>query len=483
MCKLRNNFLLLFLGLTTTLGFGQSLSSIEIVNSKFTMDQNPWFSIGLNYKIDIYTDNEQTYWVGPHHGYNAKNERVFTNQLDARMALFADFAHIQEMGFNTVRITGLEIYATASSIDKKIWVKGKKGVDLSDIQILSSKRNNKFLAEMAKIVIEEAQDAGLQVVFLTGGANIQRVNIRDKYNEWLSILCDSLKKCQPIFAIDLYNEPIYSNSSNLGKMELHQITKKWNATIKNKLPKTLTTIGLVGPEDAVNWDAEVLAIDFASYHLYPSVHDFEYVSAALFWISQTNKKPWIIGETSYSGSNDSLNNKCWGTELDQKKYALFALNRSRNSGAQGFSWWAFRDVRWNTVEDNMGVLNYQGKEKEVVAVFKHFDSIQLSKQIPIPDDLHYFHLEYSDYIVSGNIENITGKAIPNAVVCGWDKNWEHFTWTFTDKNGTYRLGSKMPLKFIKLSAIGYQVVLKTLANNNPEIILKPTVLNAWNINK
>ncbi len=461
------------------LGFGQAPSPITLSQGKFISDGKPWFALSVNYRVDLFTDDETTFWVGPHHGYNAKNQRCCQNQSDARMALFADFARIREMGFNTIRIYGMELYANSSSADKKLWATGKKGSQLENIQLLSSKKNNKILASMAKVIVEEAHDAGLQVIFLTGGANLQRNRVRERYNEWLETLCDTLKALNPIFAIDIYNEPIYSTSSMLNKTELHEITKTWYSTIKKRLPKTLITIGLVGPEDVAGWDPEALQIDFVNYHLYPLAHDYEYVASALYWISQTAKKPWIIGETGYSGSNDSTQSHRQGTEADQRKYALFSMNRALCRGAQGYSWWAYHDVFWNTAEDNMGLLTYAGKEKEIVAVFKSYEFTQRPSNCPNPDDLHYYKMEFSDYIIHGIIENKAGKPIANAVVCGWDKEWKNFRWTVTDKNGAYRLGSKTPVKFVKASATGYSVISRAIGDVSKDIKLNTIVLSHW----
>ncbi len=460
-------------------GFAQQLPSVELVSNKFLSEGKPWFSLAVNYQVGIFTDDEKSFWVGPNHGYRSDNKRCCNNQLDARMALFADFARIREMGFNTVRICGMELFATPSSIDKKIWARGKKGKELSDIQVLASKKNIKYLAQMAKIVVEEAHDAGLQVIFLTGGANLQRVNIRDKYNDWLITLCDSLKKTTPIFSIDLYNEPAYSNTSNLSKIELNEITKKWNTTIKKRLPKTLTTIGLIGPEDVLNWDPDALIVDFINFHLYPKGNDFEYIAASLYWISQTVKKPWIIGETSYSGGNDTTQKNKVGNETDQKNYALFSINRALCRGAQGYSWWAYRDVFWGMPEDNMGLVNHAGKDKEIASTFLHFNEIQKPESCPTPDDLHYYRMEYTDYIVSGSVENEKGQPIANAVVCGWAKEWKNFRWTVTDKKGSFRLGSNSPITFVKISAYGCDVISRIVGQTAPEIALKTVVLKHW----
>ena len=461
------------------LGLSQAPSPIVLSQGKFTSENKPWFALSVNYQVDIFTNDETTFWVGPHHSYSTNNQRCCQNQTDARMALFADFARIREMGFNTIRISGMELYASNSSVDKKLWTTCKKGLDLENTQLLSSKKNNKILASMVKVVIEEAHDAGLQVIFLTGGANIQRNRVQERYTEWLGELCDTLKTTNPVFAIDIYNEPVYSTSSKLNKADLHEVTKNWYFTIKKRLPKTLITIGLIGPEDVTGWDPEALQIDFVNYHLYPFANDYEYVASALYWISQTSKAPWIIGETGYSGSNDSTQNHRQGTETDQKKYALFSLDRALCRGAQGYSWWAYHDVFWNAVEDNMGLLNHAGKDKDIVSVFKTFDPSQNPSSCPTPDDLHYYKMEFSDYVIYGLIENEAGKPIGNAVVCGWDKEWKNFRWTVTDKNGNYRLGSKAPLKFVKASATGYSVVNRAIGDANKEIKLNAIILKHW----
>jgi hypothetical protein len=470
-------FLASLLSLVNLVGLSQAPPLITISQGKFVSEGKPWFALTANYQVDVFTDDETTYWVGPHHGYNSNNQRCCNNQLDARMALFSDFAHIKDMGFNTIRICGLELKAGSSSADKKLWLNCKKGASLENVMLLSSKKNNKILASMAKIIVEEAQDAGLQIIFLTGAANLQRNKIQDKYNEWLEILCDSLKKTAPIFAIDIYNEPIYSSSSKLNKNELYTITKKWTNTIKSKLPKTLTTIGLIGPEDVGGWDPEVITIDFVSYHLYPRGNDFEYVVATMHWISQTSKKPWMIGETGYSGTDDSTQTHRQGDAAEQYKYAEYTLNRSQCEGAQGYSWWVYHDVFWGNAVDNMGLIDHNGKEKPIVSLFKSFDYTKPTKPCPLPDDLHYYRMEYSDFVITGIVEDESGKPLVNAVVCGWDADWKNFRWTVTQKNGSYSLGSNTPIKFLKISALGYSFYKKTIDNMPKSINLKTLVLN------
>lgn len=482
--------------------FGQTPATVTLSQGKFICENKPWFALSVNYKVDVFTDDETTFWVGPHQGYSANNLRCCQNQMDARMALFADFARIREMGFNTIRISGLELYAQSSSVDKKLWMLCKKGNSLENIQMLSSKKNNKKMASMAKIIIEEAHDAGLQVILLAGGANMQRNRVQESYAEWLGDLCDSLKTTHSLFAIDIYNEPIHSNSSKLKKPELFQITKKWYATIKKRLPKTLVTIGLVGPEDIVGWDPEALMVDFINFHLYPSANDYEYVASALYWISQTAKIPWIIGETGYSGSDDTTQILRQGSETDQKNYALFSLNRSLCRGAQGFSWASYRDIYSGMPNDNMGLINHAGKEKSIVTVFKRFNdfqnitdcppqtldftqslSLHNTTDCPLPDDLHYYRMEFSDYLIRGIIENEQGKPIGNAVICGWDKSWKNFRWTVSDKNGKYRLGSDIPMNFVQISAAGCNVVSRTIGEITSDLSLKTVVLNRWSETK
>ncbi|MEI6347624.1 MAG: cellulase family glycosylhydrolase [Bacteroidota bacterium] len=468
-------WLILLLSGSLLTGFCQSPSPISITQGKFTQDGKPWFALTLNYQVDIFTDDETVFWIGPNHGYSKNNQRCCNNQLDARMALFSDFARIKEMGFNTVRICGLELQASNSSNDKKLWVNCKKGVSLDNIPFLSSKKNNKVLASMAKAVVEEAHDAGLQVIFLTGKANLQRNKIQEKYTEWLEILCDTLKKTSPIFAIDIFNEPIYSNSSKLSKNELFLVTEKWYKSIKKRLPKTLVTIGLIGPEDILEWDPEALNIDFVNYHLYPTNTDFEYVAASLHWISQTSKKPWIVGETGYSGTDDSTQKFNQGSASDQLRYATFSFNRALCKGAQGYSWWMFRDLFWGNNVDNMGLVDHQGKDKLIVPFFKTI-SLTTSQNCPLPDDLHYYRMEYTDYTIQGKIENMKGMPFPNAVICAWDADWKNFKWTISDKNGNYNIGSNTPIKFVRASAAGCNVYQRIIIEREKSIKLKNIVL-------
>jgi hypothetical protein len=108
-------------------------------------------------------------------------------------------------------------------------------------------------------------------------------------------------------------------------------------------------------------------------------------------MKRNSPKPWIIGETGFSASNeaDSFYARYYhGTENDQANFANFCLNEIRNAGSSGMAWWQFQDVHWGFWpnipflyrENWMGLIrrgnpssgNYNALRKPAASHFQNF---------------------------------------------------------------------------------------------------------------
>jgi hypothetical protein len=457
--------LLFFLILFLFSGFSQNIDQqrIKLSGGKFYDKKEVFYPMIMNYQVNIYTDDEKEYWVGPHHGYSSDNNRCCHNQTDALMAIFSDFARIKEMGFNSIRLCGIEMEAETRTASRNMFYLTKKSRDMEGVKKAYTTQHGRKLASMINAILNEAHELDLKVVVLTGRKNVHRPKIADIYGDWLALLADSLKNNPALLAYDLYNEPIYSSSAGLNKNDVVKITENWHRKIIREDKNALITYGIMGHEDVMIWDPSLLKCDFLSFHLYPQANNFRYVEASIKWIRQNINKPWIIGETGYSGNDTAVTYPAWGSLEMQKKYAEFILENSYCCGAIGFSWWVYKDVFWGSEQNWFGLIDYYGQLKPASKALANGVTNIICNDCIQADDLHYFRLENCNFTVTGSIEDEFGRPMPNAVIYGWNKKWEQHVYTFSDNWGKFKLCSANEITYVKASAQGKATIHKIVS--------------------
>lgn len=443
---------------------------VKLDRGKFKLNNVDFFPMVLNYQMDIYSIDGKSFFAGPHHGYSANNNRCCSNETDALMAIFSDFVRIKEMGFNCIRLCGLEMEAMSQTSNKNIYFLTKNGQNIENLKVTYSKIHGKVLVSILNKVLNEANEAGLKVILLTGSANLHRRKIAETYADWLSLLADSLKNNPALFAYDLYNEPIYSSSVLTSKTEMERITRNWYKAIRKKDKSALITYGLLGHEDVMIWDPMLVNCDFLSFHLYPKPTDFGYIEASLKWLKNNIKKPWIIGETGYSGNDTAATYPAWGSNEMQKKYAEFSIEKAICSGAAGFSWWVYRDVFWGSDQNWFGLIDQKGNLKPAAEVFKTWKPKIITEDCNRADDLHYYRTDDCTYQIKGLVEDEKGTPIQDAVIYGWNKKWEKHVCTFSDKWGNFTLCSSDEITYIKISALGKKTLHKLVYFENDKVL-------------
>lgn len=479
MKRLKIIFVLSLFIFTKLLVAQDSAGKIELKDGKFFQDSVPFYPMVLNYQMDICTDDEKNFWLSPHHGYSNDNARCCHTETDALMALFSDFIKIKELGFNTIRLCGLEMFSSSRKSDKRMCFLSKKGTDLENVEIVYNPNYGEILADLVKKVIDEAQDAGLKVILLSGKSQLQRDKISKQYALWLDILTKKLNNCNNILAYDLYNEPVYSTSISFSKKEVAKVSEMWYKTVRKNDKNTLITYGLMGHEDVLIWDPSIVKCDFLSFHLYPNSQNFRFVEASINWISNNIDKTWIIGETGFSGTNRESEYKSWGDAQKQKDYAEFILKHAYCCGAAGFSWWVYKDVFWGSEQNWFGILDYDQKEKPVAEVFKNKISEIQCRGCNQADEMHYYRKTDCTYSVSGTVEDEKGKPIEDAVIYAWNNKWQKHVFTFSDKWGSFQLCSPDKIAYLKVSAMRRDSVHKLInlrdknSRNIGRIELKP----------
>ncbi len=249
-------------------------------------------------------------------------------------------------------------------------------------------------------LLDLAAIADLKVIILAGGPargwdensgtrfmyQVVDQHAVDDYADYLGALAEAVEGHPAMLAIDVFNEPHFNRMQfngcyypnvegcndipKLKKVEICNYTSQWYEAIKTADPNRLVTLGGSGVSDLEQWDPAVLHLDFYSLHIYPGPDykqewDYQEVLGRfhddLYWFGQTSPMPWIIGETGFSANDRSdpiykphvgvepIYHQ-WpymhGSEFEQAEFATFSLEKARLSGASGWSWWDYQEVRW-----------------------------------------------------------------------------------------------------------------------------------------
>ncbi len=413
---------------------------VTLSQKSFILNKKPFFPLVLNYMASLQTDKEGNFWCSAFKDYHNIHHYKYTSKDSCIMQLKAHMDLIKKMGFNTVRVVNVgelwsndttgELYVSASLGDKN-----PNSFLYTDNKIIRQKYFN-AINEFFTII----KNAGLKVIFLL--KPIPSNKFSDKFLKQFTLF---FKNNPTILAIDLYNEPLYFDKIRRTKQDVFNIVKDWNTIVKNSSPRTLTTIGLVGVREVLEWDPNILGVDFVSFH--PYNHEKDQVLNEIYWYGKYVKKPWIIGETAIPADNDSISYE------SQKIFTQKSLNQSYNCNAWGYSWWQFKDVDWKNYHANfMGVLNTKGKTivnkkdipvdgtpKPMLKVIQSFD-ISKKKKPCVCLSNYYNYSKSKDFIIKGYIiDKNSHQPIDGAVIMAWNKDWTYSHHTITKKDGSFKL--------------------------------------------
>ncbi len=492
------SYILLFLFFIPTASYSQSSSFVSLSGKQFKLEGLNYFPLTLNYRVDIVRNNQGYEFVSPHHSYDSSNDYEITdgsgvlNEQDCFNQLLIDFQLIRDMGFNSVRIGGLEFEMNSLS-NQPVY---------TSYDVNFNEQKSSIQAPYTKIfyfiqkVLEAAELKNLKVELLCGGKGVTNPSTGYLYNNYLQALATNFSNNNTLFAYDFFNEPLYFEHSLSSKGEVCAIVKSWNDIMKSSAPLQLTTVGLATSLEVLKWDPGFLDLDFLSFHIYPETNPsdgnpflnaIDRVKSEIKWISETSLLPWVIGETGFTANSNDWDNSDMGTLQDQKNYAEQTLEFARDCGSSGYSWWQFQDVWWNNIDDYFGLLGHDNLAKPVVTAFTGFNPFTLG---PIPGyPSNYFNpYGHSGYSISGYVRNSSSQPIKNALLIGKNNAYNILAKTFTDGNGHYVLYSDTPIDILYASACRSSSLIKYNASNTSslDIVLNQfqpnDILNLTNIN-
>ncbi|MBS1765311.1 MAG: hypothetical protein JSS90_10135 [Bacteroidetes bacterium] len=310
-----------------------------------------------------------------------------------------------------------------------------------------------------------ADEAGLKVILL-----IRMHPLFHTTEIHFEKMAKQFKNTSALMAYDLFNEPLYFDTLEREKKDVYEIVNRWQKIKNEYAPHQLSTIGMTGVREVLEWDPNILNVDFLSFH--PYEYEPNQVMSEIYWYGKYVKKPWMIGETGIPADNDSVSYDA------QKIFAEKTLNQTYNCGGIGYSWWQFRDVNWMDFhQDFLGVVKRAGstqlpdgnieygEAKPLNDVIKGFNSKKEKTNCVKPDN--YYNYSRNDYYkIYGKLINEKGEPIEGGIILAWSEDWSQSYHSVSKSDGSFELYSQYPFYHWKASATNYSMVRGDINQNN-----------------
>jgi hypothetical protein len=427
---------------------------------EFRIKHERFFPLMLNYSISI-RNVSGNYFPSSIKEY--ENPTVYEgNCKDSSLNVIkGHFKLIKELGFNTIRLIGID------KLSRNI--KGDYGYSVNkenSDEFLTIKDGSSQIIQALNDVIAIAKELDLHLMILLKPP----INSTDIESFTIKVL-STFKNEPSVFSYDFFNEPLYFDINDNAKdpyvfrekKDAYNIVSDWKEMMMNFAPNQLFTIGFAEPIEVFEWDPTILPVDFVNMHTYHPLR----VPNEIYWYSKNIDKPWMIGETSLPADNDSISYK------DQKQFLTEAYLRTINCDGSGFGWWAFQDVTsWGTFEHNYtSILNHEGvtyttdgKHRILGSVkpagleIKNLSRLKSSKVCECWTNYHNM-LGYENYVVEGKILIARSlRKVSGAVIRGWNEDWSVGANTFSDEEGNFTLYSNTEFVHFEISAPGLNKV-------------------------
>lgn len=447
-------------------------------DSRFYQNNELYDLKAMNYLVDFYTfsDPESMFVVPDHSSASPSshshycNSVDFTTQEEADIQIEEDLENLKANGFNVIRLVGFgyPYYEKTDNFDEGFYYRyfyiDKTFNPWWNQKKLTPAVANKKM-ELLEGFLEICERKEIKVILLMGGGKNHKVAgcVFEDYGSYLSDFINReddsgnlvFANDPTILAIDFQNEPgrFYGSIRN-DKEKNSYITKYWNKIIKDYAPNILTTIGLQGFSDLSGFDYHLMNVDFISSHLYYKEETKYKFDNYLYWMSQNIEVPWIIGETGYSAYriNNPEDEKCspdewgYGDEEAQRLFAEYSIQRTRNCGGQGFSWWLYKDICSDnggyTNQSNMGLVTRCGRNKPAINEFiQEWYDINCQECIKPNNELYYNTMDnYYVKIIGTVLDKNTNSPISGAFIVGKDyEDYSNQSWTISKDDGSFEL--------------------------------------------
>ena len=411
---------------------------VHMKDSRFFLDGEPFYPMVMNYIVAFQSDGSEL-WPAAYPGYTKGYRYPYRNRDSCLMQIDADLKLIKELGFNAVRIVKLAEGPLKDRTTGALFLKAFSTAATDTLIALDNEHTYASFLQGVEDVAQIAERNGMKIILLTN----LRPNDEQLEQYWRKV-AQRMRSRSSIMAFDLFNEPLYFDSLERSKKEVHEIVKGWRRLMDEELPDHLFTIGLQGIRETFEWDPNILDVDFISFH--PYEYETEQVRNELRWYHENVDVPWIVGETSLPADNDSV------PYSEQETFARKVLQQTYNCGGCGFSWWQYKDVEWGEFHsDRMGLLSLEGSTpvhnaaiqvsgspKPAAIAFREFDPRGSRGECALLPN-YFNYSQHTTSMLSGRLTDMEGKPIEGGVVIAWNEFWSSSYHTVSGADGSFQL--------------------------------------------
>ncbi len=429
---------------------------VSIKNGHFSLDDKEFFPLTINYKVSMLHSGGKFY-PAPYNGYYPDINLISRNPDSCKNDLLKDFMWIKELGYNSMRIVGIGEEVIEDYSNGKLAVSAccNENNNQSTYELNESTYQEYYSA--LSTVFKLAEQAGLKIILL--------VRLHPNYSTTethFAKLAKHFSTTTTLMAYDIFNEPLYFDTLEREKKDIYELVKRWQKIKNDNAPNQLSTIGMTGVREVIEWDPNIMSVDFLSFH--PYEYEPNQVMSEIFWYGKHVKVPWMIGETGVPADNDSISYDV------QKNFADKTLYQTFNCGGIGYSWWQFRDVKWfDFHQDFLGVVSRDGitklKDGSVVhGTAKPMNDVIKSFEIPktkgecVQPDNYYNYSRNTYFKLTGKLTDAKGTPIEGGIILAWSEDWTQLYHTVSKQDGSFELFSQYPFYHWKASATEYSMV-------------------------
>ena len=439
---------------------------VKADSTGFSLKGEPFFPLILNYVVQFRAVKEKIL-LGSTLEYDQLNNFEYSSEEGINRQMNNHFGLIKKMGFNTVRIIGLDLFKYHEGQAFPMLEKVDSLNNRTYFSISEQKNVRQIISSINQLRIL-AEENDLKLILLLPRP-LKDVKSNDLRLNLIKEVLNSQKTNSSVFAYDFFNEPLYFDNSEYFefpdvqrlKKDAVYLVRSWSKLMDQFAPNQLMTISYAEPIEVFEWDPGLLELDFVSFHTYNPLR----VPSEIYWFSKFAKKPWIITETSLPADNDSI------SYASQSVFMKEVLQKVVNCGGSGFGWWQFQDTDWGTFEHQYtALLNHDGYTllengdtifgtiKPAVNELKNFE---WKKNGLCNCPLNYYNmLGYQNFKLNGKVYDQTTKnPIEGALIRGWVKDWSIGVNTFTNEKGEFTLFSNEVLVHYNISSVGKETLI------------------------
>ena len=422
---------------------------VYINDNVFKIYGEQYFPVMINYVVDLRVIDSILYVV-PDLSYDSITKHESNTEEEILQQFRAHFQIIKEMGFNSIRLCFTKLYKVTN------------GYYSANNQTYSTLEHYEDIFASLQKVTDIAKEYNLRILLLTPAP------MDDTLENYTCQLFNYFRNEPYIFAYDLFNEPLYFDSTDFrDKTEVVRIVKKWKKMMNKYAPRQLLTIGFAEPIEVFRWDASILPIDFVEIHTYKVLR----TKAEIYWYHKYINKPFMIGETALPADNKVISYR------DQRNFMREIFQYARDCGAIGFGWWEYQERWWKDDDDDENSLQHRfsalinhegitytsdsqyhiyGTIKPAALEIQHFADYQ--PQMPQMPMNFYNVVGFSNICIEGVVyDNKKQKPIEGAVIRGWNNDWSIGMNTYTDPDGKFTLYCNQPCTHFFISAPGREL--------------------------